>query len=552
MKPLNVVSLAVCLPLGGVNSFQIPPPPTASIAKHSYGAAAATGIAKPRSLVSPLFSTDTATADKEAELKEIEQQVKEVTEALEKAKKRQAEAQENADAVREERAAVVSETETEIARLKRVLGEEMTDLSDRIEGAQDDLRKTESKTKSDIFNIQEEAKERQESLKSEISELESRLESLRGEVANAVRERDQTKNSVRKEKRDLQSVQRKELEELKREASKEKKELTREKWALENRIQQASLDVMPAQAELEEEKKKQDTSKISALKDALLAMKNKMLPQVDELKEKKSANEMFFDQSVISLKKEKEVELDFAKSVYEGEIESEEKELLNATGFYEAELEAKEKELQRTIELSNQPVEPAGVGAIERARKAVIDIFQEKFEAVSSQEAEKVEAVNNVIQTQKSVQDRFDAELENAQRSLKSQESREKRQLEKEDKKRERRKDQLRREMDELTTKLSTLMQQERSVAEGEYANLQAKKTKELSDSVAQSKAASNDIQTMKSNLVYVQYELNQLEKTAEQKEEVLSELVGERTSFRKQLRRTAKVAFSRITRRGS
>lgn len=545
MKSFTILSLAACLPLGSVKSFQIAPRPTVGVTKKIAAITHAAAAVRPRSSAPSSSSLSLS-------LEEIQQQFTEITESFAQAKKRQDEAREKADLIREEKSGVVSETDMAIDRLKRDLSEEITDLGDQIEGAQDDLRKTMSKTKSEISNMRGEVHEREEILYSEISDLESRLAALRQEAKNAAKERDTMKNSLKKDERNIRASSRKELENVKRTASEEKKELTRESWALETRIQQATVELIPSMSELEEVKREQDTSKISALKDALMQIKRKMLPQVEELKENRKANEMFFEQSLNDVKREEKDDLELAKSIYEGEISSEDRALENATSYYDLQLEAMENESLRNVELSAKPVESAGVGPIEEARKNVVALLQEKNKAVSSQQDDMVNSVKNAVESHSAIQDQYDAEYEKGLQNLGEQDARGKRQLQKEDKRRENRKGQLQREMEELPRKLSIKMQDEKAAIEQDYQMLKQTKTTELADNVSRNKRANNETQTMRSNLIETQYQLKRLETISQQNQQMLSELEEERTSFRKQVRRTMSVAIGRITRRGS
>jgi len=552
MKSVAILSLAASLRLGSVRSFQIPPPSRIVSIKKSGAATTAEAKPKPRSsTTSPLFAIFFLD-DPQAALEEIKRQYAEITESLDQAKKREDEAQENADLLREERAGVDSETEMVISRLKRDFSEEISDLSDKIEGAQDDLRKTITKTKSEISNIRGEVHEREERLYSEISELEYRLEALRKDAKNAAKERDAAKNSLRKDERDAMAASRKEMEKAKREAFQEKKKLTRESWALESRFQQAKEGLKPAMSDLEEAKRQDATlPMVSSLKDALMEITRKMMPKVDELKENLAANEMFFDQSLKKVEEDKKLELDAAKSAYEGEILAEDEKLENATSYYDSQLNVAEKKLQRSIELSAKPVEPAGDGAIAAAAKNRIALYQDKYDAVASIQAAREDAMKKVVESHSAIQDQYDAEYENERRNLKFQDARAKRELQREDKRREKRKRQLQRDMEELTRKLSLMMKGEREVAEQDYQNLKRRKTTELDDSMSRANGARNEVQTTRSNLKMVEYELKTLEKTFQEQQDALSELEEERTSFRKQARRTVAVAIGRITRRG-
>ena len=104
--------------------------------------------------------------------------------------------------------------------------------------------------------------------------------------------------------------------------------------------------------------------------------------------------------------------------------------------------------------------------------------------------------------------------------------------------------------MEDLTLKLSQLLKDEQEAATQDYQNMKKTKSAELSDSEARANGAMNEIETMRSNLKVTQDELTRLEGTSQEKQLVLTELEEERMSFRKQARRTAAVAFGRITRR--
>lgn len=431
--------------------------------------------------------------------------------------------------------------------------EEIADLGDKIEGAQDELRNTYAMTRSEISAMTSEAKGRRDSLNSEIAELERQLADARREVAGAVRERDRVKNSIRDDERKARAASQKELSQAKRGASEEKRKLTRDdRYALEARIEQAESDLSPAMEELQAERRQFKLPQIASLKDKLQEMKDKMLPQVEELKEKRLANEMFFDQSWKQVKKDKKVEIEFAKSTYEKEVAAEEEAQKEAVSRYISEIEAKEEELARDAELSSQPVEstPDVLGAMEEARKKMMDLIQEKSDAIAKQKEERVGSVNDAVESQSALQDRYDAEYENEKRKLGEQERRGKRKLEEEDARRDKRRVQLEREMDHVKARLAALMREERTAAEEEYAQLQRTKTAELTGLASTSKGVSNEIETVKSNLTVVQYETRNLQRTLREKQVALDELEEERGSFRKQARRTLSIAVDRIRRK--
>jgi len=410
-----------------------------------------------------------------------------------------------------------------------------------------------SRTKSELSALRGEVHEREEQLYSEISDLESRLAAVRKDAENAAKERDAVKNGLRKDERAIEAETRKEIEKARREASAEKKRLTQESWTLENRIESAKMDMGTATRDLAEANVKDAyLPSIPSLKNALMKMKQNMMSQVEELKEKQRASEMFFDKSLMKVKKDEKEELEAAKLAYEGDIAEEERKLENSTSYNDSQLEAMENELQQNIELAGKPVDSAGAAAISEARKNRIALYQDKFEAVTNMKELSADAVKKVVDSGSAIQDQYDAEYENELRNLEEQEARGKRRLKEEDEKREKRKSQLQSEMTELTRKLSLMMQDERAVAEEDFQRMKLTKTTELTESISRSNSVTNEIQNVKSNLSFVEYELKTLQLASQQRQDTLSELEEERTSFRKQARRTISVAIGRITRRGS
>ena len=89
----------------------------------------------------------------------------------------------------------------------------MTDISDELEGTQDNLRQTILKTKSEIKDIQTKAKEAESLLRTEIADLESRLNSLRREAANAVKARDDAIKQTANEIEDIKAASRRDMRE---------------------------------------------------------------------------------------------------------------------------------------------------------------------------------------------------------------------------------------------------------------------------------------------------------------------------------------------------
>eukprot|EP00571_Detonula_confervacea_P013906 CAMPEP_0172303364 /NCGR_PEP_ID=MMETSP1058-20130122/4898_1 /TAXON_ID=83371 /ORGANISM="Detonula confervacea, Strain CCMP 353" /LENGTH=582 /DNA_ID=CAMNT_0013014147 /DNA_START=32 /DNA_END=1780 /DNA_ORIENTATION=+ len=565
-------SLSLLLLMGSssvVQSFQLIAPPTTTAGINiinGNSAAPTAAVVKPSSFAlysttndDPLGNTadsnDENSKDIVAELENARQQLANSTSSLDQAKQQQNEMRETANLLREERENAFSESDSIIDRLKRSFMEEITDLSDQIEGAQDTLRKTFSNTKSQISSIQEDANINKALLKDQISQLESRQTTLRQDAATCARERDSLNKSIKKDAQQIKTALQKERDSVKSTAFEEKKELTRERYALESRIQQAELDISSNPSivrELQDETRRVEP-KLSALKQKLLEMKRKMMPRVDELKEKRAAKEMFFDASLKSMKDESKEELELAKSVSEEELLVEDQLLENATASFELQLVANEKELARSIELSNEAVElsSGSFGAISGQQQTMAALLQEKLNAISTQENTSAKAMQETMESHSAIQDEYDAKYENSQRNLNEQESRSKRRLENEDERRSSRKSQLTWEMEELTSKLSLLMKDEGEAAKLDYQTMENTKTTQLANSASRVMKTKNEIQTMRSNLIFVQGELKRLEDTSQEKQLVLEELEEERMSFRKQARRTVSVAFGRITRRG-
>ena len=426
----------------------------------------------------------------------------------------------------------------------------MTNLSDKIEGAQDSLRSTLSKTKVEISSLRSEFNEREEDLKSEISQLENRLATLRQEADVASKERDALNKSFEKDARKVRAESTKEMNTVKKGAYARRKEITHDNYDLENRIQQAKMEYIPT-SELEEEKRT-SLPKIAALKNALSEMKRKMSPKVEDMKEKRAASEMFFDANWKELKQDKKMEIDVAKSVYEKEMVDEDEKLKKAALYYEKELETRGEESKRTLDAVNEPVESNAdvLSAIEKATKDRASLNVAKSIAISNQKDERSDAMKKALESQSAIQERYDAEYENAKYNLQRQEDRSRQRLLEEDKRRLNRKKGLQNEMQVVAAKLSNLMSDEKAESEREYSELQSTKTSKLNDTISQSKRTLNEIQTTKSNISFVQNELNRLEDKSRRNGEVINKLEEERGSFRKQLRRTAVVALRRIARR--
>ena len=429
--------------------------------------------------------------------------------------------------------------------------DEITDLGDQIEGTQDNLRQTLSQTKSQLSSIQTNVVQREIQLKNELSDLERRLETLKQDAINVSKERDTLNKSIDKEVRDIKRQTQKELNALKAESLKEKKDITRtQRWELESRLQKAQLDQQPSRAALQEEKNVKPT--LPSLKDALQQIQSKFTPRIDDLKEQKNAKQMFFDTSWTNLKKEKKDEINVAKDVYENEMKEEDELLRQKRVSYVDQLYNKEEELQRSQDQLAEPVELFGVSAISDALKQRERLLQEKDDAISNQQEEWTRTMKDAAESLIAIQDEYDAKLENAQRNLKREEIRTERELMKQDKKKSSRRIQLIYEREELTRSLSQLMVDERESAKSEYQTLKKTKSDTLAKNLEQVQSTNNEIQVLRSKMVYVQQELNMLENTSRKAHVKLEELEDERGSFRKQLKRSVKVAVGKIPLIGS
>ena len=429
--------------------------------------------------------------------------------------------------------------------------DEITDLGDQIEGTQDNLRQTLSQTKSQLSSIQTNVVQREIQLKNELSDLERRLETLKQDAIKVSKERDTLNKSIDREVRDIKRQSQKELNALKAESLKEKKDITRtQRWELESRLQKAQLDKQPSNATLQEEENVKPT--LPSLKDALQQIQSKFTPKIDDLKEQKNAKQMFFDTSWTNLKKEKKDEINVAKDVYENEMKEEDELLRQKRVSYVDQLYNKEEELQRSQDQLAEPVELFGVTAISNALKERERLLQEKDNAISNQQEEWTRTMKDAAESLIAIQDEYDAKLENAQRNLKREEIRTERELMKQDKKKSSRRIQLIYEREELTRSLSQLMVDERESAKSEYQTLKKTKSDTLAKNLEQVQSTNNEIQVLRSKMVYVQQELNMLENTSRKAHVKLEELEDERGSFRKQLKRSVKVAVGKIPLIGS
>lgn len=424
--------------------------------------------------------------------------------------------------------------------------QEMTDISDQLEGAQDSLRETILKTRSEISDIQNQAKESEGRLRNEISELESRLEFLRQEAVSAAKSRDSVTKQTKKEIEDIRSASRREMNEEKRKNAAKRKEIRRGNYAQENRIQQAEFDMISAVKELEKEEKV--TPQVSFLREALDAAKKNWGSAVDELKEQKAANDMMFALKAQMAKDGLEVDLDKAKSDFELAASTAKGDLADTISSYEEQLENKSRQLLNNLRLSNERADRAVADAIAAAKKNRIALYQEKFEAVEKQRNERADAMRDAKSAQSAAKDQYEAEIENEVRNLNDEKVRANERLQEQDRLRETQKVQLMDEMESLTIQLARQMKDEKEAAEEDLRRLKEAKATELASSRTRTQRALSDIQTTRSNLVLVQDELRRLEQTSKQKDFELQELESERRSFRKQFKRTMAVGFDRLT----
>eukprot|EP00804_Cyclotella_cryptica_P013952 CCRYP_002459-RA/>CCRYP_002459-RA protein AED:0.00 eAED:0.00 QI:117/1/1/1/1/1/2/1253/598 len=480
------------------------------------------------------------------ELEKMRNQFVEMSESLSVAKKREEEAQDSVASLRERQRSVESEKEREINNKKLAFVQEMTDISDQLEGAQDKVRQTIQKTRSEITDIQNQAKEAEGRLRSEIANLEARLELLRREAINASKARDLVAQQTKNEIEDIQAASRKEMKELKSSIFVDRKATKRDNYAQETRIQQAEMDLVGA--EKERDIAEEETPKISVLQTALDAMKSRMQPQVAELKERRAANEMFFAVSKKSSQIGLNDEISRAQSEFEIAQSAEQNSLQQTTFNYELKLEMKEKELRNNLRLTNERADRAVADAISVAKRNRIALYQEKFDAVRNQKEEQRNAVYDARMTQDAVRDQYEAELENEIRALEDEKLKAKQLLDDQEQKRENQKWQLSAQIEELTIKLAKQMKEEKEAADEDLSRLRDSKEVELVASRSRTQRALNDIQTTRSNLFLLQDQLAELESVSEEKGAILQVLEDERSSFRKQLKRTAVVAMDKLT----
>jgi hypothetical protein len=422
----------------------------------------------------------------------------------------------------------------------------MTDLSDQLEGAQDNLRETMLKTKSEISSIQDEARQSERRLKNEIVELESRLQSLRDEADTARKDRDELIQQIETEEEEMRKSSRKEMEEEKKASFAERKAIKYNNWDMEGRIRQFTTELPSAKAELQ--KQEEATPDIPTLVGTLQSMKQKMSTSIDDLKDQRRAKEMFYEQNLSEAKSDLTKEMDVAQSVFEKNMALEEEKLDKSITDYEQRLVDKENELLSNLRLATERADRAVANAIKAAKNNRIALYQEKLEAVQSQRNDRLEAMEDAVKTREAVQELYDAEYENEIYNLKEARTQGKQQLAEEDFRRDNQKRGLIQEMEDLTQQLSQQLVDEKVAGEAEFGRVKDTKSAKLAGSRTRTTQALNEIGITRTNLVAVRDELRRLEFSSREKGLVLEELEEERSSFRKQFRRTMVVAADKIT----
>ena len=430
--------------------------------------------------------------------------------------------------------------------------DEIDILSDRIEGAQDEMRDATARTRSLISAIREEAAERAARLKSELSDLEMRLGSLRREAATASGARNRARKSVEDDVRRARSASTREIEGARSGLVEEKRRLKLERWEIESRIERALADAVTAGERLREaeEEERGRLPLISDLRDALAEATRGASSRIEEFREGRKAREMFFDASFKQLREEKRQEIYSARAISEGDMSDEDAKLDGAIAYHESLLTETEGRLRRIVEASNEPVELSGYDAISEAQRKMEALIRERDDAISLQEESRIGALKEAAESFAAVRDRYDAKYEDGLRDVEGQRSRSSRKLEQEDQRRESRMAQLRGEMEKLTLKLSTLMKDEREAAKLDYQELKKTKNAALAKSASQYEETTDQIRSVRSDLIFAQDELNRLEDASRRNRLRVIELEDERSSFRKQVGRTMAIAIGRITRR--
>jgi len=383
-------------------------------------------------------------------------------------------------------------------------------------------------------------------LKNEVSDLENRLAALRKDAELVAKDRDMLTKSINTESRALRKQSNQELNSIKAELMKDKKAITRtERYELEARLQTVQLQKEPSAAALQEEKS--ITPSIPSLKDMLTSLSAKFMPDIDDLKEQRNANQMFFDKSFKQLRLDKKEELKIAKGVYETDMKEEDTALDNSVSSYKQQLVDSEKDLQRSIDQLNEPIESFGVDVINQDLLNQQAIQQESAAAITQQQLDYEAALQDSADSIIAIQDSYDAKLEDTNRNLIKTKYRTSNQLKQEDKKKRSRRIQLVYEREELTRSLSQLMTDERESAKAEYQALKKEKSDTLASNLQQVASTNAEIATTRSKLIYIQQELNMLESTSKKNHIKIDKLENERGSFRKQLKRTVKVAVNKL-----
>ena len=383
-------------------------------------------------------------------------------------------------------------------------------------------------------------------MKNEVSDLENRLTVLQKDAELVAKERDMLSKSINTESRAIRKQSNQELNNIKTALMKDKKAITRtERYELEARLQTAQLQKDPLAAALQEEKS--ITPTIPSLKDMLNSLSAKFRPDIDDLKEQQNANQMFFDTSFKQLRLEKKEELRIAKGVYETDMKGEDTALEDAVSSYKQQLVDSEKELQSSIDQLNEPIESFGVDTINQELLNQQAIQQESAAAITQQQLDYEAALQDSADSITAIQDSYDAKLEDTKRNLIKTKYRTSNQLKQEDKKKRSRRIQLVYEREELTRSLSQLMVDERDVAKAEYQALKREKSDTLASNLQQVASTNAEIATTRSKLVYIQQELNMLENTSKSNHIKIDKLENERSSFRKQLKRTVRVAVNKL-----
>lgn len=426
--------------------------------------------------------------------------------------------------------------------------DEIDALSDRIEGAQDEMRESLTRTRSMISAIREDSAERASKLKTELIELDARLSSLRQEANVASKMRNKMRRSVEDDVRLARAESNRNIDRARSEMVEEKRRLKLERWEIESRIDRAEADAVSALEILQDVRKEEWAMKplISELREALSRTIGGASSQIAGLKGERKARASSFDASLIRLGEEKEGILE----KNDREISEEDSRLDKSIAYYDSLLTETEERLRRIVDRTKEPVEMFGCDAIAENERRMEALIREKDDAISFQEESRTSSLKEAAETYAAIRDQYDAKYEDGLRDLEGQRSRSARKLDREDQRQENRMSQLRGEMEELTLKLSTLMKNEREAAKLEYQELKKTKDAALAKSASQYVGTMDQIRNVRSDLIYVQNELNRLRDASRENARKLNELKDERSSFRKQLKRTMAIAIDRIARK--